>query len=115
MLAATGISLLVHTITLAVIFLIIRAVNAEEFSWLLGMVIPFGLLVNALPVTPGGLGVGEVAFDLLFSKLNLMGGAEALLGWRLLMTAAGLVGLFFYLRGKERFVHLSSSLDNTSS
>ena len=111
MLAATGISLVIHTLTLGVILLIIYAVNAENFSWLLCVAIPIGLLANALPITPGGLGVGEAAFDMLFRYLNFSGGAEALLGWRLLMVAAGLLGLFFYLRGKEQFVHFSPKIE----
>ena len=115
LLAAIGLSLLAHTTTLAVFLLIIYAVNAEGFSWLMCMVIPIGLLVNALPLTPGGLGVGEAAFDVLFGMLHLTGGAEALLGWRFLMITAGLLGLFFYLRGKERFVHFSLPLEKPSS
>ncbi len=108
LLVAIGISLVAHTITIVVILMIVLAMDADAFSWLMGMVIPIGLLANALPLTPGGLGVGEAAFDTLFEMLNLSGGAEALLGWRFLMIAAGLIGLFFYLRGKEQFVHSSS-------
>jgi uncharacterized protein (TIRG00374 family) len=115
LLAATGMSLVIHTITIGVILVIIHTVNAEEFSWLMCIVIPIGLLANALPLTPGGLGVGEAAFDILFRSLNLTGGAEALLGWRLLMVAAGLLGLLFYLRAKERFVHSSLPLEKPSS
>ena len=115
LLAATGMSFVVHIINLAVILLIIHAVNADKFSWLMCMVIPIGLLVNAIPLTPGGLGVGEAAFDVLFEMLHLTGGAEALLGWRLLMVVAGLLGLFFYLRGKERFVHFSPTSEVPSS
>jgi len=114
LLAATGLSLVAHTTTLAGILLIIHAVNVEGFSWLMCMVIPIGLLANALPLTPGGLGVGEAAFDVLFGMLHLTGGAEALLGWRLLMVVAGLLGLFFYLREKERFVHFSPPVRRTS-
>ena len=34
---------------------------------------------------------------------GLTGGAEALLGWRLLTILTGLVGLVFYLQGRKRF------------
>jgi uncharacterized membrane protein YbhN (UPF0104 family) len=36
-------------------------------------VAPVGLLANALPLTPGGLGIGEKGFDLLY---RLIGGAQ---------------------------------------
>ena len=113
LLVTTGMSLVIHSLTLGVILLIIYAVNVENFSLVLCVVIPIGLLANALPITPGGLGVGEAAFDILFRHLHLTGGAEALLGWRLLMVAAGLFGLFFYLRGKERFVHVTHKVEKS--
>jgi uncharacterized membrane protein YbhN (UPF0104 family) len=40
------------------------------------------LVVNALPVTPGGLGVGEAASEALFGSVGLAGGPALLLGWR---------------------------------
>jgi uncharacterized membrane protein YbhN (UPF0104 family) len=67
-----------------------------------------GFLANTLPVTPGGLGVGEAAFKMLFSMAGLAGGAEVLLGWRLLMILMGLLGLAFYVQGHTRFIHESS-------
>jgi len=48
----------------------------------------FGMLANALPVTPGGLGVGEAAFDRLFNLAGFTGGASMLLGWALWHAAA---------------------------
>jgi uncharacterized membrane protein YbhN (UPF0104 family) len=69
------------------------------------VLIPMGFLANTLPLTPGGLGVGEAALNRLFSLAGFTGGAEALLGWRMLMLLIGLLGLGFYLRGSARFVH----------
>jgi uncharacterized protein (TIRG00374 family) len=45
-----------------------------------------GMLANALPITPGGLGVGEAAFEALFNLAGYAGGASVILAWR-----AGLV------------------------
>jgi len=56
------------------------------------LVVPFGTLANALPLTPGGLGVGEAAFVGLFSAIGAAGGAEAILAWRVLTTLIDLVG-----------------------
>jgi uncharacterized protein (TIRG00374 family) len=43
---------------------------------LLSAVYPFGVLATALPLAPGGLGVGHAAFERLFSMVGLPGGAN---------------------------------------
>ena len=68
------------------------------------MLIPLGYLANALPITPGGIGVGEVAMESLFSMFSLEGGAVVLLGWRVLLIIISLLGLYYYLKGEKRFV-----------
>ena len=67
-------------------------------------VLPIGFLVNAIPITPGGLGVGEVAMDRLFSLAGLTGGAAALISWRLLQLVPAAVGLLLYVQGRADFV-----------
>ena len=59
---------------------------------------------SSWPITPGGLGVGEVAFGKLFALAGFTGGVEALLGWRVLMALIGLVGLAFHLQGRQEFM-----------
>jgi glycosyltransferase 2 family protein len=107
LLAAVGISLLAHTMTIGGTLLVIQATNPSGFLWQMIMLIPLGFLANTLPLTPGGLGVGEAAFAKLFAIAGLTGGAEALLGWRLLMIVLGVLGLSFYLQGKKRLIHES--------
>lgn len=68
------------------------------------VLIPLGYFANSLPVTPGGLGVGEAALESLFNLFSLPGGAEVLLSWRIIMVIVGLLGLAFYLKGEKRFV-----------
>jgi len=60
-----------------------------------------GMLANALPITPGGLGVGEVAFDRLFRLVGQAGGAQLVLAWRIAMLPLGILGGLLYLRGKR--------------
>jgi uncharacterized protein (TIRG00374 family) len=109
LLAAVGISLLAHTMTIGGTLLAAQATNPSGFIWQMSILIPLGFLANALPVTPGGLGVGEAAFDQLFSMAGLTGGAEAMLGLRVLMIVIGLLGLIFYLQGRKRLIHDASS------
>jgi hypothetical protein len=102
--ASVGISLLAHTMTVFVTLLAARAVISTAIAWKASVVIPLGFLVNTLPLTPGGLGVGEAAFDALFAGAGLNGGAETLLAWRLLMLLISLIGLVHYLQGRRQFV-----------
>jgi hypothetical protein len=56
------------------------------------------------------LGIGEAAFNKLFEMAGLTGGAEALLGWRMLTILISMIGLVFYLRGRRHFIHRSLAL-----
>src|SRR5215468_7615010 len=61
-----------------------------------------GLLANALPITPGGLGVGEAAFEGLFRAVGYSGGARLILAWRVGMLALCCLGCAFYVTGARR-------------
>jgi uncharacterized membrane protein YbhN (UPF0104 family) len=80
------------------------------------LVIPLVDLANNLPLTPGGLGVGESAYNALFHAVGLEGGAEALLSWRIWRAAVGLIGLALYLRGPGRAVYEGkTSMENDTT
>jgi uncharacterized membrane protein YbhN (UPF0104 family) len=58
------------------------------------------LLVSVIPVTPGGIGVGEMAFAnilLLFNPGSMIAYATIFLAYRLLNMIAFLPALLFYL------------------
>jgi uncharacterized protein (TIRG00374 family) len=61
-----------------------------------------GLLANALPITPGGLGVGEAAFEGLFRAAGYSGGARLILAWRVGMLALCCLGCALYIAGARR-------------
>lgn len=103
--AGVGISLVAHTMSTGIALLLAVAVNPGGAAWEMALLIPLGQLANTVPLTPGGLGVGEAAFNQLFSLAGYTGGAEVLLGWRLLTILLGLVGMVFYFQGRGRFVH----------
>jgi uncharacterized membrane protein YbhN (UPF0104 family) len=53
-------------------------------------------VANALPITPGGIGVGEVATEALFRSIGTAGGAMLLVTWRAgTATICVLGGLLF--------------------
>ena len=56
-----------------------------------------GMFANALPVTPGGIGVGEAAFEALFALTGVAGGARLMLAWRVGLLPLLLVGGASYM------------------
>jgi len=58
-----------------------------------------GLVANALPITPGGLGVGEAASEALFRSVGVTGGASLIAAWRAGTILVCLLGAAFYIRG----------------
>jgi uncharacterized protein (TIRG00374 family) len=105
LLAALALSLLANLTLIAITALAILALYPVSFSMKMALVVPLGDLANNLPITPGGLGVGESAYNALFRAVGLEGGAEALLCWRIWRAAVGLIGLVLYLRGPGRAVY----------
>jgi uncharacterized protein (TIRG00374 family) len=106
--AAVGISLLAHTLAIGVALMVANIVHPEHFAWRMSFLLPLGFMANALPITPGGLGVGEAAFDKLFGLAGLEGGAEVMLGWRCVSLLIALLGVIAYLRGAARYVYESA-------
>ncbi|WP_089943797.1 lysylphosphatidylglycerol synthase transmembrane domain-containing protein [Candidatus Entotheonella palauensis] len=99
-----GVSMSVHLcMTLGTLF-VIQATHPVGADSRMMLLIPMGFVANSLPVTPGGLGVGEAAFDQLFQMAGFTGGAVAILGWRVLMMIIGLPGIVFYLLDKKQAV-----------
>ncbi len=96
---ALGISLAVQTANAVALWLLVRATGSPFASPAVALVVPLGFVVNALPLSPGGLGVGEVAFDRLFALAGVAGGAGALLSWRILTSILDVSGFFLYVRG----------------
>jgi uncharacterized protein (TIRG00374 family) len=100
--AALGISIVANSLTVAGLALAVLALDPAALNLKMSLVIPLGFVANTLPVTPGGLGVGEAAFNSLFAVAGLRGGADALICWRVWTALVRLCGLVFYLRGIER-------------
>lgn len=68
---------------------------------LLPTIFPFGILVTAVPLAPGGLGVGHAAFDNLFSMVGLPGGANVFNIYALSQLGLNLLCFIPYLMAKK--------------
>jgi len=66
------------------------------------IVLPFGMIATVLPIAPGGLGVGHVAFDKLFSLIGLSGGANVFNVIALGQLALNLTGIIPYLLMRKK-------------
>jgi hypothetical protein len=100
-----ALSLGAHTTAVATTWFIAGAVHPASQRPELGLVVPLGFVANALPLTPGGIGVGETAFHRLFHFVGLDGGAEVAIGWRLAITLVALIGgLLYVTRGSAAFI-----------
>lgn len=82
---------------------------AVASQWLLPGISPvvataiafIGLIVNAIPVTPGGIGVGEAAFEALFALVGFSGGSLLLLCWRFGQLPLALLGAVYFARHRD--------------
>ncbi len=68
--------------------------------------VPIGMIVTAIPLAPGGMGVGHVAFDKLFQFLQINNGADLFNVFWITMLTINLLGIFPYLiLGKKKVAH----------
>ena len=104
-------SLLANLALMVVTALALFAVHPASFSIRLALVAPVGHLVNSLPLTPGGIGVGESAFNALFLLTGIQGGAETLLCMRLWNCVVGVFGLAICVVGMNRVVYTEKELE----
>jgi glycosyltransferase 2 family protein len=105
LLYAIALSFLANFAYIVVTALGFYATSPGAFSLNVLLVAPIGHLINALPLTPGGLGVGEAAFNALFHAAGMRGGADALFCVRLWNATIALVYAAIYLWGMERRHH----------
>jgi len=66
------------------------------------MVCPLVFVATALPISPGGIGVGETAASVLFAQFGVETGATIMLVVRLWFFALRLPGALFYVFQRQR-------------
>lgn len=87
-----------QSITVLALYCFSRAIEAPPSLTQLFAVAPISMVINAVPVPGGGLGVGEAALATLLELLGtpdqpLRGGAAIFLSWRIWVVLWGLLGL----------------------
>jgi uncharacterized membrane protein YbhN (UPF0104 family) len=69
-----------------------------------GFLTSLAFVLNNVPITPGGIGFTEAAVASLYGIAGLEGGAETMLGMRVLFLVLAPVGVFLYFRGMRRYL-----------
>ncbi len=108
---AMGLSLISQFSVIIFIYLVARALELPGVPFIAYcFIVPVGLVTTSIPISPAGIGVGQVAFGFLFglylgqaTELTKMVGATGVTAWQIVQFFWGLVGAFFYLnRGKPK-------------
>ncbi|MCP4297111.1 MAG: flippase-like domain-containing protein [Proteobacteria bacterium] len=88
----------------AYIFLIVSALlNTEQLDLMLQLfIMPIGLISTAIPISPGGIGVGHMAFESLYSIVGISGGANIFNLYIIIQLLVNLCGGFVYLGYKRK-------------
>ncbi len=92
---AFGLSFGVHLLAVACCLLLGHALGEQGLSaGEYAVVVPVALFTNAIPISPGGLGVGEVVLGKLFvwSGGRMADGSAVMLLWRLMNYGPALIG-----------------------
>lgn len=97
-----GISILIQFLFIGYMGLVGMEMYPGQFDpRMLPPVFPFGVLVTAVPLAPGGLGVGHAAFEKLFQLVGLPGGANVFNIFTLSQLALNLLCFVPYLSIKK--------------
>lgn len=96
-----GLSLLTQTCNFALFFGLPQFLGYNDVPWMpLLFAVPLGFIATAVPISPGGVGVGQAAFFFLY---NLVLQKDAQLGsvsvtlFQAFLIFYGLIGALFYL------------------
>lgn len=99
------VSLLAQVFTLIFFYQLAHLSGEEGVTWKAVMfAVPMGFVATALPISPAGVGVGQVAFLFLFKTYlnsNTTFGATAITAFQLSLACWALVGAVFYLRRRK--------------
>lgn len=106
---ALVISIFAHGFMIGAFLVLVEINNTGGADAIITLLIPVAFVANVLPLTPGGLGVGEFAFGQVFSWSGFSGGAEVMLSWRVLTSLIDLSGLLFYIQGRHRYVEFEKA------
>lgn len=75
--------------------------------------VPMGFVVTAVPISPAGIGVGQVAFHYLFQlylNKETSFGTTAITAFQLSLVTWAILGAFFYLRRRKPIATMAATM-----
>ena len=81
-----------HLSAVIIIYLCADLVQSGLGFFQIIAVAPVGMLANALPLTPGGIGIGEKGFELLFKMIGGQNGGNSFLLTRIFIFSPAILG-----------------------
>ena len=103
-----GISIFGQTLGLSAFYIFASPFLSSSIQYVdIFTFVPIGMIVTAVPLAPGGMGVGHVAFSQLFSYLNVNNGANLFNIFWVTMLIINLLGVIPYLilgKSKKKIV-----------
>jgi len=103
-LSAVAISFLIQQLMVLIGWCGAHVVDVPASLWEIGALLPATMIANSLPLSPGGVGIGETVGALGFSRLGYPAstGSETLLLVRLASVSWAVPGLVVWLAGRSK-------------
>ena len=105
--ASLLISILIHTLVGIIFFQITKLMDIKGMD--MGtqfFLMPIGLISVALPIAPGGIGIGHAAFESLYQIAGLSGGADVFNLYIIVQLGIYLLGgIPYFLYGSKYKIH----------
>ena len=103
---AIAVSVFSHLLSCIAYYIALRSVGgaADVPAGIFFLLVPLGLVATAIPISPAGIGVGQVAFFALFhivSGLRAVAAADAFTVYQLAVILVSLGGFCWYLPYKD--------------
>jgi hypothetical protein len=98
---AIGVSVFSHLLACAAYYIALRSMGGADVPLgYFSLLVPLGFVVTAIPISPAGIGVGQVAFFALFhmvSGLHAVAAADAFTVFQLIVILVSVSGFCWYL------------------
>ena len=91
-------SIVIHISVAFLFFQVAQMIGVSELNLATQFfIMPIGLITIALPIAPGGIGVGHVAFESLYQFVGVSGGADIFNLFIIIQLSVFLLGVIPYL------------------
>jgi glycosyltransferase 2 family protein len=110
-------SILIQSIAITYIWFIVQHLNPNQqvpFSGFIA-ILPLAILFTALPLAPGGIGVGHLAFDRMFAMIGISNGADVFNIYLVGTIALNMSGIIPYLLLKKPDFQLAREFELESN